>query len=160
MQTLVAHNKHTWRTLFWLAAGLSFFAACIRAVLPESEFFLRAHAETKARAARGEAKITNKTKTFLRETKEMLKLHWLRCIYAVLLMTGKILPFSTLSLLPSESKFLRFQFLEVYCLEMIASRSVLSFRHVQSRVARYISNLFNRQQIALQPSSHCSHHHR
>lgn len=31
-----------------------------------------------------------KTKIFLKETKEMLKHHWLLCIYAVLLMTGRI----------------------------------------------------------------------
>ena len=30
----------------------------------------------------------NKTKIFLHETWEMLKRHWLLCIYAVLLMTG------------------------------------------------------------------------
>ena len=30
----------------------------------------------------------NKTQIFLKETKEMLKRHWMLCIYAVLLMAG------------------------------------------------------------------------
>lgn len=73
----------SWRALFWTASGISFFAACLRAVLPESEVFLLAKAE---------ARLVNlnesKSKVFLRETKAMLKKHWVRCIYAVLLMTG------------------------------------------------------------------------
>ncbi|KAG0708459.1 carboxylic acid transporter protein [Suillus ampliporus] len=80
--TLVA--KHTWRVLFWTGAGITFFAAVIRALLPESEFFLRAKEQEKARGTN----TSHKTKIFLHETKEMLKRHWLLCIYAVLLMTG------------------------------------------------------------------------
>ncbi|EGO19231.1 carboxylic acid transporter protein [Serpula lacrymans var. lacrymans S7.9] len=82
--TLVADTKQGWRTLFWTAAGLSLFAAAVRAVLPESEVFLRAKAIEKARGTN----TSKKTKIFIRETKEMLKRHWLLCIYAVLLMTG------------------------------------------------------------------------
>lgn len=73
-----------WRALFWTAAGISMFAALVRLVLPESEIFLRAKA---AEVASGKS-TANKTRVFLRETKEMLKTHWLLCIYAVLLMTG------------------------------------------------------------------------
>ncbi|KAK7677712.1 hypothetical protein QCA50_019264 [Cerrena zonata] len=73
-----------WRALFWTAAGLSLLAAAIRAVLPESEVFIRAKA---AERARGHT-TTNKTKVFIHETWVMLKTHWLLCIYAVLLMTG------------------------------------------------------------------------
>jgi len=75
-----------WRALFWTASGISLFAAAIRAVLPESEFFLKAKAAEKARGTN----TTKKTKIFVRETKEMLKRHWLLCIYAVLLMTGAL----------------------------------------------------------------------
>jgi len=85
--TVVPRSSHTWRTLFWVAAGLTFFAACLRAVLPESEVFLR------ARAARRNKEVetvnaASKTRIFLRETKKMLRDHWVLCIYAVLLMTG------------------------------------------------------------------------
>ncbi|KAI5119399.1 hypothetical protein M0805_005942 [Coniferiporia weirii] len=72
-----------WRSLFWTAAGLSFFAAVVRALTPESALFLRAKQEERERGI-----VRNKTRVFLHETKVMLKRHWLLCIYAVLLMTG------------------------------------------------------------------------
>ncbi|KAG6827036.1 hypothetical protein H0H92_013475 [Tricholoma furcatifolium] len=81
---LVPETKDTWRSLFWTASGISMFAAFIRALLPESEVFLRAKAIEKAKGTT----TSDKTKIFLKETKEMLKRHWLLCIYAVLLMTG------------------------------------------------------------------------
>lgn len=77
--------RYTWRTLFWFGAGVSFFAALLRACLPESEVFLHAKAIEKERGTN----TTQKTKIFLHETKEMLKIHWKLCIYAVLLMAGK-----------------------------------------------------------------------
>lgn len=80
--TLVA--KHGWRALFWTGAGITFFAAVIRAIVPESAVFLRAKEQEKARGTT----TGQKTRIFIRETKEMLKHHWLLCIYAVLLMTG------------------------------------------------------------------------
>jgi len=76
-----------WRALFWTAAGISLFAAGVRASLPESEVFLKAKA---AEIEKGHT-TTQKTKIFLKETKAMLKKHWLLCIYAVLLMTGEFL---------------------------------------------------------------------
>ena len=82
--TLVPETSSTWRSLFLCAAGLSAFAAFIRLLLPESEVFIRAK---QAALARGHS-TKNKTKIFLHETWEMLKRHWLLCIYAVLLMTG------------------------------------------------------------------------
>lgn len=74
--------ESSWRSLFWTSAGISFFAACLRAVVPESEVFLRAKAEAAV------INTESKTKVFFRETGLILKKHWLRCIYAVLLMTG------------------------------------------------------------------------
>ena len=74
-----------WRALFWTGSGLSLFAAAIRALLPESEFFLRAKQAEKASGT----DTTQKTKIFIHQTKAMLKKHWLLFIYAVLLMTGK-----------------------------------------------------------------------
>lgn len=83
---LVPEVSASWRALFWTAAGLSAFSACVRATLPESAIFLRAKAHERASGHT----TTHKTKIFLRETKEMLKKHWLLCIYAVLLMTGEL----------------------------------------------------------------------
>ena len=82
---LVPEVSAGWRSLFWTASGMSLFAAFIRVLLPESEIFLR----VKANRAHGQGQSTkSKTKIFLHETKEMLKKHWILCIYAVLLMTG------------------------------------------------------------------------
>lgn len=82
---LVPETSSSWRSLFWCAAGVSLFAAGIRALLPESAVFLRAKEIEKARGTTTE----HKTKVFLKETKTMLRRHWLLCIYAVLLMTGE-----------------------------------------------------------------------
>ncbi|SPO37847.1 related to carboxylic acid transport protein JEN1 [Pseudozyma flocculosa] len=77
-------ESHNWRILFFLGAGLSALAAAFRMLLPESELFLQQKAEKDARDDSGESKAT----IFLRELKVMLKTHWLRCIYGILLMTG------------------------------------------------------------------------
>ncbi|KAI8994237.1 carboxylic acid transporter [Trametes punicea] len=82
--TLVPETSSTWRSLFWTASGISAFSAFIRLLLPESEVFLRAKAAERARG--GSTK--KKTQIFIHETWEMLKRHWLLCIYAILLMTG------------------------------------------------------------------------
>ena len=82
--TLVPETSTSWRSLFWCASGISAFSAFVRLLLPESEVFIRAK---QAALARGHS-TKNKTKIFLHETWEMLKRHWLLCIYAVLLMTG------------------------------------------------------------------------
>jgi len=81
---LVPHVSQTWRALFWTASGISFFSACVCAVVPESQVFVRAR---QLERAKGKTTKEN-TKVFIRETKAMLKAHWLLCIYAVLLMSG------------------------------------------------------------------------
>ena len=83
--TIVPHSSHGWRTLFWTAATLSSTTAFLRAITPESAVFLHAKALEKTNGA---PDTGEKTKIFIQETKAMLKAHWQRCIYAVLLMTG------------------------------------------------------------------------
>ncbi|KAG6867379.1 hypothetical protein C0993_003533, partial [Termitomyces sp. T159_Od127] len=46
---LVPETAAKWRSLFWTGAGISLFAAVLRALLPESEVFLRAKAIEKAK---------------------------------------------------------------------------------------------------------------
>ena len=75
----------SWRSLFWTGAGISAFAAALRALLPESEVFLRARREKQNTA---EESTQSKTRIFFHEVGQMLKKHWLLCIYAVLLMSG------------------------------------------------------------------------
>ena len=84
--TLVPHNPHKWRAMFWTGSSLLFTSAVLRALLPESAVFLRAKALQKAK----NTDTSKKTQIFLRELKEMLKHHWLLCIYAVLLMAGAL----------------------------------------------------------------------
>ncbi|KAF5389559.1 hypothetical protein D9757_004146 [Collybiopsis confluens] len=88
---LVPEQSHGWRALFWTGAGISFFAACVRLLLPESKIFLQAREDARLRdeklglPPRGGLE---KSRVFFRETKKMLKNHWMLCVYAVLLMTG------------------------------------------------------------------------
>jgi SHS family lactate transporter-like MFS transporter len=81
---LVPHTSHSWRALFWASASISAFAAVLRALVPESEIFLRAKALEREKGAT----TGNKTRVFIHQIGAMLKQHWLLCIYAVLLMTG------------------------------------------------------------------------
>jgi len=76
-------GHENWRILFYLGTGLSLLAAAYRAVLPESEAFLKVKAE---REAKGEA--ANKAKVFWQQTGQMLKTHWGRVVFGILLMTG------------------------------------------------------------------------
>jgi SHS family lactate transporter-like MFS transporter len=74
----------TWRVLYYVAAAFSIGAAVIRALLPESQYFIdRRNAE---KASGHHVSASQKTKTFLKEAGRALKLHWGRCIFAVLLM--------------------------------------------------------------------------
>ena len=102
---LVPEVSAGWRALFWTGGGISLFAAALRALLPESEVFLKAREAEKAR----ETDTTQKTKIFIHETKAMLKNHWLLCIYAVLLMIGMYLVM--LWLLSTRYQLLGFTFL-------------------------------------------------
>ena len=79
---LVPHT--TWRALFWTASGISAFAAVLRSLLPESEFFLRARGEEP-----DEDKLAqSKTSIFFHEVRQMVKNRWLRSIYVVMLASG------------------------------------------------------------------------
>ncbi|KAF5360138.1 hypothetical protein D9758_011326 [Tetrapyrgos nigripes] len=81
-----ALGKDTWKTMFWLAGGLSFFTAAFRAVLPESALFIRARRDSEGRGISARAR----TEIFVREGRKMMKLHWGRFIYAFLLMAGEL----------------------------------------------------------------------
>ena len=79
--------RTTWRALFWTASGISAVAAVFRALLPESEFFLRARQEKQAELE-GDKTPQSKTRIFTHGVKQMLRKNWLRCIYAAMLTTG------------------------------------------------------------------------
>ncbi|KZV71549.1 carboxylic acid transporter [Peniophora sp. CONT] len=73
-----------WRALFWTSAGMSLFAAVVRAFLPESDVFLRAKAAQRASGTTS----ASRSKIFIHETCFMIKSHWILSIYTVVLMAG------------------------------------------------------------------------
>ncbi|KAK7961816.1 MFS general substrate transporter [Apiospora aurea] len=73
----VGGATETWKTVFWIAAGLSIGAGLIRLCFPESKQFLE--------AKKSGHKIT--AGDFWGETKSMLAREWRMCLYCVVLMT-------------------------------------------------------------------------
>jgi len=82
--TLVPHNPHSWRALFWFTSAVSAAAAVLRAIVPESEVFIRAKMQERAAGA----STGKKTKVFIQQVRTMLRVHWTLCLYAILLMAG------------------------------------------------------------------------
>lgn len=81
---LVPKVKAGWRTLYWIGFAMSFVAACLRAILPESESFSSTKAAEQAQGIEG----SKKAKEFWKEIKKVLKWRWLLCVYAVVLMAS------------------------------------------------------------------------
>lgn len=85
----VVNRTGNWKILFWFGAAFSLFAAGVRAVVWESELFLENKRLQKEAAAIGEDTSTRtKVRKFLSDMGAMLKQHWVRCIYGILLMSG------------------------------------------------------------------------
>nr|CAB88550.1 related to carboxylic acid transport protein JEN1 [Neurospora crassa] len=74
----VGGDTDSWKTVFWIAAGLSIGVGIIRCFFPESKQFLEARKEGKAHANPSQ---------FWRETKVMLRQEWKMCVYCCILMT-------------------------------------------------------------------------
>ena len=122
--TLVAQKGGDWRILFWFGAGLSVFAALVRAVLPESELYVRMAAERRAQGH--DAKQGSKAKVFMTQLKEMLRTHWSRCIYGVLLMTGfNFLSHSSQDLYPTMISNVKFAALGPTTASQLASKATI-----------------------------------
>ncbi|OQE39018.1 hypothetical protein PENCOP_c007G07546 [Penicillium coprophilum] len=68
----------SWKTVFWIAAGISIAVGFIRICFPESQSFIEAKKSGKRTMTAGE---------FSRETISMLGKEWRMCIYCVILMT-------------------------------------------------------------------------
>lgn len=74
----VGGGTDTWKTVFWIAAGISIAVGLVRVAFPESQQFLEAKAAGKKDASPG---------AFWRETKKMLAQEWKMCVYCIILMT-------------------------------------------------------------------------
>ncbi|KAK8170990.1 carboxylic acid transport protein [Phyllosticta citrichinensis] len=79
----VGGETDTWKTVFWIAAGLSIGVGLIRIAFPESKQFLEAK---EARNAAG-GKSDKAPSAFWQETKKMLAKEWKMCLYCIFLMT-------------------------------------------------------------------------
>ncbi|KAL7419353.1 hypothetical protein Q5752_006191 [Cryptotrichosporon argae] len=82
--SVVQHNKYSWRSLYFIGAGFSVAAAIVRACLPESRQYVLAREQARAEG------ISSKEASarFIQEIKLMLRTNWLRCIWAICMMTG------------------------------------------------------------------------
>jgi putative sialic acid transporter len=74
----VGGSTESWKTVFWIGAGLSIGVGLVRICFPESKQFLEAKAKGKKATSPG---------AFWRETKRMLSSEWKMCVYCVFLMT-------------------------------------------------------------------------
>ncbi|CAI7662682.1 unnamed protein product [Penicillium glandicola] len=68
----------SWKTVFWIAAGISIAVGFVRMCFPESQSFVEAKKAGKRTMNAGE---------FWRETISMLGKEWRMCIYCIILMT-------------------------------------------------------------------------
>jgi len=74
----VGGGDESWKTVFWIAAGISTGVGIIRCFFPESRQFLEAHKAGKTAVP---------ASAFWREAKQMLAQEWKLCLYCVFLMT-------------------------------------------------------------------------
>lgn len=74
----VGGSVESWKTVFWIAAGMSIAVGLIRVAFPESKQFRERKAAGHKGAAPG---------VFWAETKRMLAKEWKMCIYCIILMT-------------------------------------------------------------------------
>ncbi|ORY13900.1 carboxylic acid transport protein [Clohesyomyces aquaticus] len=74
----VGGSTDSWKTVFWIGAGISIAVGLIRMCFPESRQFLE------AKKAGHKAKAPG---LFWQETRKMLREEWKLCIYCIILMT-------------------------------------------------------------------------
>ncbi|KAF2727536.1 putative carboxylic acid transporter protein like protein [Polyplosphaeria fusca] len=74
----VGGSTDSWKTVFWVGAGISIGVGLIRICFPESKQFIEARKAGKKATSAG---------VFWHETKKMLAQEWKMCIYCIFLMT-------------------------------------------------------------------------
>lgn len=80
----VGGSTDSWKTVFWIGAGLSIGVGLIRALFPESPQFIAARKHKKEHP---ELHKKGGAGAFWRECKQMLAKEWRLCIYCIVLMT-------------------------------------------------------------------------
>ncbi|KAL8407021.1 hypothetical protein RB596_005496 [Gaeumannomyces avenae] len=74
----VGGDVDSWKTVFWIAAGISILVGLVRCLFPESPQFIEARKAGKNKA---------NPSAFWQETKVMLAQEWKLCLYCIILMT-------------------------------------------------------------------------
>lgn len=74
----VGGEVETWKTVFWIGAGLSIGVGLVRLCFPESQIFIDAKKSGKKATTPG---------AFWNECRKMLRTEWKMCIYCIFLMT-------------------------------------------------------------------------
>lgn len=74
----VGGETNSWKTVFWIAAGLSIGVGVVRMAFPESQQF-------RQRKEDGHKEVT--PAVFWQETRGMLAKEWKMCVYCIILMT-------------------------------------------------------------------------
>lgn len=74
----VGGDVESWKTVFWIAAGISILVGVVRCFFPESQQFIE---------ARKAGKNSANPSAFWKETKTMLAQEWKMCLYCIVLMT-------------------------------------------------------------------------
>lgn len=80
----VGGSTNSWKTVFWIGAGLSIGVGVIRAVFPESKQFIEARKHKKEHP---ELHKDGGARAFWGDCKKMLVKEWRMCIYCIFLMT-------------------------------------------------------------------------
>ncbi|KAM0433993.1 hypothetical protein ACHAPT_003937 [Fusarium lateritium] len=75
----VGGATESWKTVFWIAAGISIAVGLIRIAFPESQQFIEARKNKEA--------STSTPGAFWRDCKKMLRAEWKMCVYCIILMT-------------------------------------------------------------------------
>ncbi|PHH87065.1 hypothetical protein CDD83_9350 [Cordyceps sp. RAO-2017] len=81
----VGGGADSWKTVFWIAAGISIGVGLVRVLFPESPQFLEARRRRRERGGAGAEAAS--AGAFWRETRHMLAREWRMCVYCVVLMT-------------------------------------------------------------------------
>jgi MFS transporter, SHS family, lactate transporter len=77
---LVPDNRHAWRTLFWIASGITALVAAIRAIIPESEAFLHVKAQRRTQYE----KTGQAAKALAQQAGFMLRKNWKLCLISTI----------------------------------------------------------------------------
>ncbi|BEI91458.1 uncharacterized protein CcaverHIS019_0402780 [Cutaneotrichosporon cavernicola] len=84
--TVGSYSRPGWRSLYFIGAGFSVASALFRMCLPESAQFIRARQQQQDSGVQLSGR--DAARHFFREVGHMLRSNWIRCIWAICIMTG------------------------------------------------------------------------